>query len=396
MVGWRQAATLVVIALAVLAALTLTGAVTADDGEEAATAPTTLQPTQVVAEIPEGYNQLFPFQWGGGSLYQLKMRLATMGCIANTIWNYDGGEWRGYNQYNVPSTLNADWLAAYGEFVPAGSLFATCFDVCEFSYFEAPRGDRPCRSLVWLRASEQWDGLWNYPIDDSTECTDDFDERVKDHVLPSMPVYPGVCIFRLRTQGGIGGSVNQPIPSWAGGRYPYWPSLIVTYEPPRHPNDEGYGPLLLGAEIHELCHTNQYFHFIEQMQPDRLINTPSGKSVLWRTTKPGRSFIDLVGFTQDEAGDWSLPDAASAWALPDGLAAHFDEYMYGTDEPTELAAELCAMYFADRMGELSWYEWLVVEGHAKDFDPAQYLTDEIVQWIETWVALPVIAGAEAD
>lgn len=391
--GRRQAAMLAITVLALLAALTLAGVASADEGEQEAVTAAALQPTQVVAEIPEGYNQLFPLQWGGGSLYQLKMRLATMGCIANTIWNYDGGQWHGYNQYNVPSTLNVDWLAAYGEFVPPGSLYATCFDVCEFSYFEAPRPDRPCESLAELRAREEWDGIHGYPIDDSTDCTDDFDERVKERVLPSMPLYPGVCIMRQLIEGAITGSARTPIASWAGGRYPYWPSYIVTYEPPWDPDHTFFHAVVLRAEIHELCHTNQYYHFVEQMQPDRLINTPSGKSVLWGTTKPGRSFIDLVGFTQDAAGDWSLPDAASAWALPNGWANAdvVHEHIYGTDEPTELAADLCMLYFVDRMGERSFYDRIV-----EDFDSTRYLTDEIVEWIEAWVALPEIAAAGAD
>ena len=393
--GWQRAAALAITVLALLAALTLAGVASADEGEQEAATVAALQPTQVVAEIPEGYNQLFPLQWGGGSLYQLKMRLATMSCIANTIWNYDGGQWHGYNQYNVPSTLNADWLAAYGEFVPAGSLYATCFDICEFSYFEAPRPDRPCETLAEFRAGEWWDGYHRYPIDDSTECTDDFDERVKELVLPSMPLYPSVCIMRQNRAGGThAGAASKPIVNWVGGRYPYWPSYIVTYEPPRHPNDTGYGPFLLGTEIHELCHTNQQYHFIEQMQPDRLVTTQTGdSSVQWRTTKPGSSFIDLVGFTQDADGVWSLPDAASDWSLPDGVSK---THIYGTDKPAELAAELCAMYFADRMGELSVDEWLVVEGYGKDFDSTRYLTEEIVEWIETWVALPEIAAAGTD
>ena len=382
MLGWRQAAALMVIALAVLAVLALTGAATADDGEQAAEPPA-LQPTQVVAEIPEGYNQLFPFQWGGGSLFQLKSRLATMGCIANTIWNYDGGEWHGYNQYNVPSTLNADWLAAYEEFVPAGSLYATCFDVCEFNYFDAPRPDQRCISLAEWRAMEAWEGFHAKPIDDSTDCTNDFDERVKEHVLPSMPLYPGVCIMRQkRSSGWISGSASPPIVSWGGGQYPLYPSYIVTYEPPQYSSsiNAEYGAVLLSTEIHELCHTNQYHHFAEQMQPDRLINTPLfSPSVQWRTTKSGSSFIDLVGFAQDAAGDWSLPADSSF------------RNIYSIT-PTELAAELCAMYFLDRIGERNVYEWWTTE----DFDLGRYLTDEIVEWIETWVALPEIAAAETD
>ena len=379
MVGWRQAALLAIIAPAVLAALALTGAATADDGEQAVAAPTPLQPTQVVAEIPEGYNQLFPLQWGGGSLFQLKSRLATMGCIANTIWNYDDDQWRSYNQYNVPSTLNVDWLAAYGEFVPAGNLFATCFDVCEFSYFDAPRGNHRCPSLTYMRKQEFWDGLHRHPIDDSVECTDDFDKRVEAHVLPSMPLYPGTCIFRPSAPA-VAGSVTNPFIQIAGGVYPYWPVYAVVYSTTSpHYNVETDRAYTLGAEIHELCHTNQYLHFLEQMQPDQLTDGSPLSNAIWLTTKPGSSFIDQVGFAQDAAGDWSLPGDSTFRRI------------YGHDDPLELSAELCMLYFLDRMGEQSLYEVHdIISGRATIFDPTRYLTDEIVEWIETWVALPEI------
>ena len=369
MIGWRQAAALTVIALAVLAALVLAGAAIADDGEQPAAAPTPLQPTQVVAEIPEGYNQLFPLQWGGGSLFQLKSRLATMGCIANTIWNYDNDQWRSYNQYNVPSTLNADWLAAYGEFVPAGNLFATCFDVCEFSYFDASRGNWPCVSLEHMREQEFWDGWHKYPIDDSVECTDDFDKLVKDHVLPSMPLYPGVCILRPSAPSAAG-EITNPLAQIAGGQYPYWPGYVVVYSrTPPHSDAEYSRARTLSLEVHELCHTNQFLHFLEQMRPDRLTDGSLLSTATWLTTKPGSSFIDLVGFAQDATGEWSLPDDTTFTG------------MYGLDDPFELSAELCMLYFIDRMGERSNYG---------EFRSARYLTDEIVRWIETWVALPEI------
>lgn len=375
MVGWRQAATLAAIALAVLVSLVLAGAAIADDGEQVAAAPAPLQPTQVVAKIPEGYNQLFPLQWGGGSLFQLKSRLATMGCIANTIWNYDDDQWHSYNQYNVPSTLNAAWLAAYGEFVPAGNLFATCFDVCEFSYFDWPRRFA-CYSLADLRESESWDESRNMHqlIDDSTECTEDFDKRVKGHVLPSMPLYPGVCIFRLSAPGAGGGQAHSPLLLGARGQLPLFPSFVVVFRDTSPSRDTELNRAdVLMTEIHELCHTNQHFHSIEQMRPDRLIAGLSGPDAVWRTTKPGSSFTDLVGFSQDAAGDWSLPDDTTFRGI------------YGLDDPVELAAELCMLYFIDRMGERSNYEV-----HNENFDPTRYLTDEIVEWIETWVALPEI------
>ena len=381
MLEWRQAAALAVIALAVLAALALTGAATADEGEQAAASPA-LQPTQIVAEIPEGYDQLFPLQWGGGSLFQLKSRLATMGCIANTIWNYDGGEWHGYNQYNVPSTLNADWLAAYDEFVPAGSLYATCFDVCEFSYFEAPRGDLPCQSLAEFRERNFY-GRSLFPIDDSSECTDDFDERVKEYVLPSMPLYPDVCIIRQSTPSAryAAGGAFPPLVTLRNGLYPYYPSAIALYSATVPPVKESERVRVLQLEIHELCHTNQYFHFIEQMQPDQLVRVPLPRtsSDIWATTTAGRTFIDLAGFTQDATGDWSVPDE-TPWM--------YGTYrvIYGLVSPNELAAELCALYFVHKMGGQSKY--------GEDF--AMFLTDEIVEWIETWVALPVITATEAD
>lgn len=382
MLGRRQAALLAVIALAVLAALALTGAAIADDGEQPAAAPTPLQSTQVVAEIPEGYNQLFPLQWGGGSLFQLKSRLATMDCIANTIWNYDDDQWHSYNQYNVPSTLNADWLTAYGEFVPAGNLFATCFDVCEFSYFDAPRGDIQCEFLADIHESGGLRGIGQYPIDDSTECTDDFDKRVKAHVLPSMPLYPGVCIFRPSAPVA-GGYAYHPLSLLViGGYYPtIKPGFVVVYrKTPPFSNAEYNRAVTLRTEIHEICHTNQYYHSVEQMRPDRLITGGSTTSA-WLTTEPGSSFIDLVGFVQDDTGDWSLP----------GDSTFRD--IYGSDDPVELSAELCALYFLNRIGEpLVDWEWLVDrERGVKDFDPMRYLTDEIVEWVETWVALPEIA-----
>lgn len=380
MVGWRQAAPLAIITLAVLAALVLAGTASADDGEQVAAAPTPLQPTQVVAEIPEGYNQLFPLQWGGGSLFQLKSRLATMGCIANTIWNYDDDRWRSYNQYNVPSTLNADWLAAYSEFVPAGSLFATCFDVCEFNYFDAPRGDIPCASLADFRESGGLRGLGRYPIDDSTECTDDFNKRVKGHVLPSMPLYPGVCIFRPSAPSAAGYAVSPISFLVARGYYPFNPGFVVVYKHSApHQSAEFNRAFTLAVEIHELCHSNQHFHSVEQMQPDRLITGGSGTTSAWLTTKPGSSFIGLVRFSQDAAGDWSLPDDTTF------------RNIYGFDDPVELSAELCTLYFLDRMGEQSPYEVDdIISGSATIFDPTRYLTGEIVEWIETWVALPKI------
>ena len=104
-----------------------------------------IQPTQVIADIPQEYNEVFSLQWGGGSLYQLKQRLATMSCIVDTIWVYDNNQWNPYNQYQVPSTLtpNINFKNNYSKFIPAGTLYASCYDICEFNYRNPPKTTNP-------------------------------------------------------------------------------------------------------------------------------------------------------------------------------------------------------------------------------------------------------------
>ena len=162
----------------------------------------------------------------------------------------------------------------------------------------------------------------------------------------------------------------SPLGQMAGGHYPIWQGLIVVYKDSADLNAE-YDRIALDTEIHELCHMNQYFHSVEQMRPGRLITIPGVSTSLgaWLTTKPGSSFIDLVGFSQDATGEWSLPDDTTF------------RNIYGLDNPIELSAELCMLYFIDRMGERYGFE---------NVDPMRYLIDEIVEWIETWVALPEI------
>ena len=108
--------------------------VSADDGDEGSEGEAALQLTEVVADIPKGYGTLFPLQWGGGSLYQLKGRLATMGCMANTIWLYDNNQWNVYNQYNVSqdNPVIQQFKQQYEQFIPAGTVWADCYNMCGF------------------------------------------------------------------------------------------------------------------------------------------------------------------------------------------------------------------------------------------------------------------------
>ena len=90
---WKRAVALLA---AVGVSIFLAGGISADEGNAEAEPAAALQPTEVAAEIPDGYGELFPLEWGGGSLLHLKGRLATMGCIADTIWVWDQNKWHPY------------------------------------------------------------------------------------------------------------------------------------------------------------------------------------------------------------------------------------------------------------------------------------------------------------
>ena len=123
--------------LCLLASAMLTVVAAADEGGAPAddAGVPALQPTQIVADIPEGYDQLFPLRWGGGSLFHLKGRLATMGCVANTLFMYHDERWWAYNQYQIPQShqTNQEFLEAYAGFVPPTTLWANCYRICEFT-----------------------------------------------------------------------------------------------------------------------------------------------------------------------------------------------------------------------------------------------------------------------
>ena len=336
-----------------------------------ATAQEQLQPTQVIADIPEQYNETFSLQWGGGSLYQLKQRLATMGCMVDTIFTYNNNQWNAYNQYQVPSTLNTQFLNEYSQFIPAGTLHASCFDICEFDYYEAPKTTPlRCSTIEMIPEHNLYD-LFSYPIDSTNPCTTNFNPRIQASVLPVMPTYPDKCIIRQEINSSVsgGGSILTPIVSASNVLYPYRPAIIVLYTP--NVKSEASTINLLGTEIHELCHTNQHWHFVENLQPDIVRSVRSLPMEQWSTTQAGKSFIDLVGFTKNAQGQWTLPQNSPYTNI------------YGAGDPAELSAELCALYFLNKMGEPDIYSI-----NQNNFDINRYLTPEIVQWLETYVALP--------
>ncbi len=313
-----------------------------------------LQPTQVVADIPDGYGVLFPLQWGGGSLLQLKGRLAIMGCMANNIWLYDDNRWYLYNQYDVPGDIAVvrEFTMRYSAMIPPGSLWASCYDTCRLP----GEREKECLSFDELRkrlnATDLRPPIGNLP------CTDNFDPRVKEHVLPRLPIHPNTCIVRHPEYEGstglfVGNGTEPMLIVWGAS-----PDAIK--EPWR----------ILHTEIHELCHANQDWHWAQQLRSDFTPFHSWNAYIFGQETDHAQEFNRLVGFVQTGGpGEFYLPPS-SAYAK-----------IYSSS-PLELQAELCTLYLFKVMGQPSHYEPYI--------DVNALLSPGIREWLETYMILPQI------
>ena len=365
---WKRAVALLVAAglFAVLVA-----GISADDEYEEAVAAHALKPTQAIAEVPEEFNELFLIQWGGGSLYHLKARLATMGCMLNTIWVYENREWYSYNQYNVPDQLNQPFLARFKDHIPPTTLYGTCIGICardiEFGDL-IERGE--CQQWedileLWILDREDLEASGHPTIDDDAICTDDFNPIVKEKVFSLLPVLPDTCIVR-----------QVPKPSSFHGRaLAYTGYIVLWFEPVPHDlsedSKESRRIAELSTEMHELCHMQQSYYIIQQEKLNRI-------DIDIYHTDAYKEFMALTGFTA------SYDEASWAFQLPDN--SMFKE-IYSIN-PVELSAELCSFYILENIWEQSGYtkNWHADKGVG--FNPQKYLTPEVKEWLETYMVLP--------
>ena len=381
----RLAIALVAIVLLTVAVLSNVGLAGAEGDEDT---PPQLAETQIVADVPDGFGELFSLQWGGGSFLHLKGRLATLGCLVDTIWLEDGGIWYVHNQYQVPSTLTRDFVERYDAFVPPGTLWATCFQLCEFEYLD-PATDYPCRTVDETRSGGKIGR-----IDQAVPCTNDWHPVVARDVLPILPIHPETCILRVAEPDETRGTMLVPFRPYGGIMLPknawivavWGPSESVVLEAPRGGirNHAQY----VSKEVHELCHANQFWQVGQGLRTDVVVWQGVGPNRhVWWDSEPGREFVRLSGFTKSGDGTYTLP-----------LDSVYRD-IYSPD-PLELAAVLCAEYIIDRLGMPSKYRWHTYDPDAVqfverpsypvDFDTAKYLTPEIREWIETWMVLPDI------
>ena len=296
-----------------------------------------------------------------------------MGCIADTIWVYDNNRWNPYSQYQVPHTLPIiqNFKQTYEEFVPAGTLYADCINICEFQ-------DRECMSFKEVR--EQND---NYEhITDSDTCTTDFDPKITSQVLPNLPTRPDTCIVKKQKNSGggvtglaISDTINAP------------PFIALFDETTAYRTSTEHTDILLKSEIHELCHINQNWHWVQQLKSTSHNNYYYYLgSYYFVNSSHGYQFLHLVEYAQNTDRTWTLPINS----------VYRDIY---SKNPLELAAELCSMYLLDRMGERSNYDYRRYNYATNRYRTVpirttnvnKYLTSQIREWLETYMILPEIA-----
>ena len=357
--------------------------------------------TQISGDIESAKRGATPLEWGGGSLYRLKMRLATKGCILDLVWAYDAAEarWYGYNQYHVPYQFNQPFLDKFESFIPAGTIWAQCFDRCEFAddggYDDphtgrSPQGETDCISF-WRLALWADERLGYSYQENDIQCTYDFHQAVKEQLFLILPLTPGLCIVRTEGGGGTGlytGSSNFNEREFYGpeghsnrnlfARSQYFIEVSAldrlldgfTTRPLDVLNEDG--TLYDGGvnwsvhtEIHEICHAFQEW---SQWQ----LVTSSDK--IGDTTHYYSDYFDrAVGFEQDESG----------YVLPQD---HLYNYVYGGYTPGELFAELCTLYAFERMG-LSNAKYRV--GYVDSVETYDdYFTPELRAFFAEWVFLP--------
>ena len=367
---WKRAAALLA---AVGMSIFLAGGISADDENAEAEAARVLKPTQAIADIPQEYNELFEIQWGGGSLYHLKARLATMGCMLNTIWVYDNNRWFSYNQYNVPHTLNQAFITQFSGGIPAITLYGTCIHICNFNIdggrIIAGGGCETWEDIqaLWIQQKTELQTTGNPTIDDDASCNDDFHPLVKEKVFSLLPIIPDTCIVRQAYENPVGVRGGA-----YGGYIALWSKPLSHYE--TEAEKEASRIRALHTEIHELCHIQQKYYSVQQAPLNQTLHI----EIEIYKTDANKEFMDTVGFTEPTEWNFELPEDS----------VYREIY---SKNPIELSAELCSLYLLDKIGQRSEYVFTI-----PNFNLNRYLTPQIVEWLETYMILPEIAIGNAE
>ena len=374
--------------LVLIGALFAIGIGTLPSNTQSAAAVDPLQPTQVTAQIPRTPNTPFPLRWGGGSLHHLKARLAAMGCIADLVWAYDetSAQWRPYSQYQAPASLNRPFLDRFRDHLPAGNLYATCFDPCDFRYFDDPPDAAiPCGAhptdLSQIERAD-WAGGVSFGVGEP--CTEDWAPKIAERVFPNLPRHPGACVIRTQycppLVSGIAADefesyyLRRAGRRWIEREYPVnTPGIVVCRRDPEAAAS-AMPDAALYVELHEACHLAQSWSALAWLSPDDPLEPRLDPyRNRFEESPAGIEFERITGY-QLRLSRWFFR-TTRAWTLPAG-SPWLDVY---NASPVELAAELCAETLARRLGI----------GSAYTAQPG-ILTPEITAWLDRWLLLPEI------
>ena len=329
-------------------------------------------------------------QYGGGSMYHLVSRLSTLGCNVNELEIVDEETQQVYEyDYEKPNAFNQPFADKYQEFIPARTTIGVlCVDNCDIVYgldLVADEGRRA--SLVNMEKCTGFDrpmALEAHQGDNlvfQSTCGDTWSEEARSF-FGLVPVFQNVCKIdgTIREARGIAGTF---LSIWIDGGAMYQRFLprlfLLQLEDPAQQIGEVN---LLKIELHELCHIHQdWYTFKEHIDHDYLrtreYGTARSVSELWLQTPMAQDFIDIVGFEQGANGNWRIANANNVYN---------NRGIYGVDDPQELSAELCAFYLTDKIVPDSEYATVA---------RPPYITDEVREWIERYIVLPVVGSDDA-
>ena len=398
---------------------------------------------QAIGGIPTKYNTMFSVEWSGGSLYQLKAQLATQGCILNDIIVTEDETTYAYNQYETPSTdqNKQAFLKKYEHFIPAGTLQASCYNICEFRFVD----DEDATEQECLSANDLAETLIGFDdesesselvvfldlflsLEDivSSECSDN-SALYRKEVARLLPVLGDVCVAsvdyedtqiygaalllfqhdlnlfkdlslipdgddddieKIAQKQGLKhlqkcfeeyDSLNK---CFAQGALSTNIQSIVVLNQLGEEYDITQRVRNIHhfhTEVHEMCHINQYWQGLQSLEQDKLII--GGRGYLDNIPSI-QELIEIVGFQESWGDSYRLP-AGSVY-----------QDLYGNDDPIELGAELCNLYLLDKIGHDSFYRYGTYSEryfsgsflkYNPDFEVGVYLTPRIRQWVEKYV-----------
>ena len=301
------------------------------------------QLTEIAGSLPSD-GEIGLVVWGGGSLFQLQSRAATLGCQIQMIWlpeHHVGGH------FDAPSFVNQRFLHSFASQIPS-------------------------QTQVVLRCRAPSYTGWQQPSRDERFFGQDWAPWVSANVLPRLPVPDSLCIWRFDSPADAQQAFGEDtfVQAWA-----YYSSGNANAEV--QPAVVMLRGQSVYVETHELCHAQQDWY--RQLTRPRHVKLSAWQ---WDDTPAARAFVQTVPplpdhnpdgmrwqWERNEHGQWSAWIEEPPWFTVDNDGQHIPA------EPLRLwaiesAADVCAFYLG------SWEE---------EYGAPNNLMDGALDWIQKHV-----------